>query len=88
MRNIRDYKSKVRNGKLTLGSTSPFNIITKALTLANFSLEEIVRDVVGEVNFPILAKVAYGHGRRKMALPLGARVRLDADSQTISFLAV
>ena len=52
----------------------------------DFSLEEIVRDVIGEVNFPILAKVAYGHGRRKMALPLGARVRLEADSQRIFFL--
>lgn len=41
MRNIRDYKSKVRDGRETLGSPSPFNIITKALTLPNFSLEEI-----------------------------------------------
>ncbi len=41
MRNIRDYKSKIREGRLTLGSTSPFNIITKALTISNFSLKEI-----------------------------------------------
>jgi len=41
MRNIRDYKAKVRDGKTTLGSTSPFNIITKALTIKNFSLNDI-----------------------------------------------
>jgi len=43
MRNIRDYKSKVREGRLTLGSTSPFNIITEALTLTNFSFKEVER---------------------------------------------
>ncbi|MCO6479916.1 MAG: ATP-binding protein, partial [Phaeodactylibacter sp.] len=41
MRNIRDYKSKLRTDRETLGSASPFNIITKALTLRNFSPEEI-----------------------------------------------
>ena len=41
MRNIRDYKSKVRDGRETLGSPSPFNIITKALTLRNFSIGDI-----------------------------------------------
>lgn len=41
MSNIRDYKARIRENKQTLGSTSPFNIITKALTLTNFSIEEI-----------------------------------------------
>ena len=41
MRNIRDYKSKIREDRQTLGSPSPFNIITKALTLRNFSIKEI-----------------------------------------------
>jgi len=52
----------------------------------DFSMEEIVRDVVGKRHYPIFANVAYGHGRRKMALPLGAQVRMDAESQTIAFL--
>jgi len=41
MRNIRDYKNKIREGHQTLGSTSPFNIITKALTIKNFSLTDV-----------------------------------------------
>ena len=41
MRNIRDYKAKVRPDSETLGSASPFNIVTKALTLTNFTREEI-----------------------------------------------
>ena len=43
MRNIRDYKSKIREGRETLGGASPFNIITKSLTLHNFSKKEIQR---------------------------------------------
>ncbi len=41
MRNIRDYKARVRPHSTTLGSASPFNIISKALTLRNFTKEEI-----------------------------------------------
>ena len=41
MRNIRDYKSKVREDRATLGSASPFNIISDALTIRNFSVEDI-----------------------------------------------
>jgi hypothetical protein len=41
MRNIRDYKAQVRPASQTLGSASPFNIITAALTLATFTEEDI-----------------------------------------------
>jgi hypothetical protein len=42
MRNIRDYKAKIREDSQTLGSYSPFNVITKSLTLGNFSKIEIL----------------------------------------------
>jgi len=41
MRNIPDYKGKIREERETLGSASPFNIVTKALTLKNFTKEEV-----------------------------------------------
>ena len=41
MRNIRDYKAQVRPDSATLGSASPFNIVTKKYTLENFTKEEI-----------------------------------------------
>jgi hypothetical protein len=41
MRNIRDFKVKIRPDSQSLGSASPFNIVTKALTLKNFTQEEI-----------------------------------------------
>ncbi|MCX7048757.1 MAG: AAA-like domain-containing protein [Candidatus Sumerlaeota bacterium] len=41
MRNIRDYKGKLRKDSETLGSASPFNIVKEALTLRNFTRDEI-----------------------------------------------
>jgi hypothetical protein len=43
MRNIRDFKAKVRPDSESLGSASPFNIIAEALTLKNFTKEEIAQ---------------------------------------------
>jgi len=43
MRNIRDYKGKIREERETLGSASPFNIVAESLTLRNFTLEEIAK---------------------------------------------
>jgi len=41
MRNIRDYKAQIRPGGATLGSASPFNIASEALTLKNFTEAEV-----------------------------------------------
>ncbi len=41
MRNIRDYRSKIRDTQQTLGSASPFNIISEALTIKNFLFSDI-----------------------------------------------
>jgi hypothetical protein len=41
MRNIRDFKVRIRPDSESLGSASPFNVVTKSLTLANFTREEV-----------------------------------------------
>ncbi|MDR3121092.1 MAG: AAA-like domain-containing protein, partial [Clostridiales bacterium] len=41
MRNIRDYRDQYRAPEKTLGSSSPFNIVTSTMTLRNFTQEEI-----------------------------------------------
>ncbi|MDR3198407.1 MAG: AAA-like domain-containing protein, partial [Planctomycetaceae bacterium] len=43
MRNIRDFKAKIRPDSETLGSASPFNVIAESLTLKNFTKEEIIQ---------------------------------------------
>ena len=47
MRNIRDFKAKIRPESQSLGSASPFNIVAKSLTLQNFTVEEI-RQLYGQ----------------------------------------
>jgi hypothetical protein len=43
MRNIRDFKARIRPDSESLGSASPFNIITEALTIRNFTKKEIAQ---------------------------------------------
>jgi hypothetical protein len=43
MRNIRDYKAKIRPDSQSLGTASPFNILTKTYTLQNFTKDEITQ---------------------------------------------
>ncbi len=52
----------------------------------DFTLEELVRDIIGDVDFPIVSSVAYGHGMRKMTLPLGANVRLNGTDGSLKLL--
>lgn len=65
MRNIRDYKGKIREDRDTLGSASPFNIVTESLTLRNFTEEEIGRlyaqhtDETGQVFPPEAVRACY-----------------------------
>ena len=41
MRNLRDYKAQVRPDSQTLGTASPFNIVTKYINLRNFTKDEV-----------------------------------------------
>jgi hypothetical protein len=41
MHNIRDYKAQIRPDSQSLGSASPFNIVTESLTLKNITKDEI-----------------------------------------------
>ncbi|GBU23735.1 hypothetical protein R83H12_00352 [Fibrobacteria bacterium R8-3-H12] len=41
MRNIRDYKARIRPESETLGSASPFNIVKESLSLKNFTKEDV-----------------------------------------------
>ena len=42
-------------------------------------LEEVVVDRLSGLGVPLVVDVPVGHGRRNLALPLGAQVRLEAD---------
>ncbi|MCD6440999.1 MAG: LD-carboxypeptidase [Candidatus Marinimicrobia bacterium] len=54
----------------------------------SFTLSDLLRDVTGNYDFPIISNVAYGHIRRRWTLPLGARVRMETDPVKITILGV
>ncbi|MDR1298599.1 MAG: hypothetical protein LBO05_14845 [Deltaproteobacteria bacterium] len=41
MRNIRDYRAQIRPDEKSMGTASPFNVISKTFSLANFTKDEI-----------------------------------------------
>jgi hypothetical protein len=41
LRDIRDYKAKIRTDRESMGTSSPFNIIAESLALGNFTKEEV-----------------------------------------------
>ena len=49
-------------------------------------LREIVLDVLGERDIPVLANVDIGHDPPNIPLPLGIRAEVDADALTLSLL--
>lgn len=65
MRNIRDYKGKIREEQKTLGSASPFNIVSDSLTLRNFNAAEIAKlyaqhtEVTGQLFSPAVIETVY-----------------------------
>nr|WP_239091624.1 hypothetical protein [Streptomyces sp. SID14478] len=53
---------------------------------ASPTLPEMVLDVLGERDIPVLGNVECGHAGPNLPMPLGVRVRLDAQQRTLSLL--
>lgn len=47
---------------------------------------EILQEVMGEVHFPVLAEFDCCHTHPMLTMPIGARVKLDADRQTVTLI--
>jgi muramoyltetrapeptide carboxypeptidase len=50
------------------------------------TLREVVLDVLGERDIPVLGNVDVGHDPPNVPMPLGVRAQLDADATTLSLL--
>ena len=49
-------------------------------------LREVVLDVLGDRDIPVLANVDIGHDPPNVPMPLGVRAEVDADARTLSLL--
>lgn len=50
------------------------------------ALEEVLHDVLGDLGVPVMMGFPAGHGQDNITLPMGARVRMDADSKELRWL--
>jgi muramoyltetrapeptide carboxypeptidase len=53
--------------------------------IPSFTVEEVLRDRLGDLGIPIVADLPFGHDGCNAALPVGWPVSLDADRGTLSF---
>ena len=53
---------------------------------ADYGSAEVVADLVAETGLPCVSGLPIGHGAVNLAVPLGARVRLDGDAGILAFL--
>ena len=49
-------------------------------SIPSFSIEEVLRDRLGDLNIPIVSDLPFGHDGVNAALPVGIMATLDADS--------
>ncbi|UKO99867.1 S66 peptidase family protein [Nostoc sp. UHCC 0870] len=52
--------------------------------IPSFSVEEVVRDRLGDLGIPIVSDLPFGHDSPNAALPVGVLVTLDADQGTLT----
>ena len=55
-------------------------------TQGNYTAADTLRDILLNLKIPILAGFPAGHGLENWAIPLGVKVRLDANARSIEFL--
>jgi muramoyltetrapeptide carboxypeptidase len=52
----------------------------------DLSMEEVLRDRLGDLGVPLVGELPVGHGQPNWALPLGRLARLDGDQGTLDLL--
>jgi len=52
----------------------------------NYTATDVLRDLLCRLGIPVLANFPAGHGESNWAIPLGAKIRMDADARFVEFL--
>jgi muramoyltetrapeptide carboxypeptidase len=55
-------------------------------TQGDYTAAEVLKDLLKDLNVPILANFPAGHIPDNWTLPLGAKIRIDSDSRSVHFL--
>jgi len=52
----------------------------------HYSASDTLREILSDLQVPIIANFPAGHGPDNWAVPLGAKVKMDADARTVAFV--
>lgn len=52
----------------------------------SLTIEQVFKEIIGDLSVPIVYDYAYGHGPRKFTIPFGARARLDTFTETFELI--
>ena len=55
-------------------------------TQGDYTARDTLRDILEKLNVPVLASFPAGHGPDNWAIPLGVKVRIDANARSVQFL--
>ena len=55
-------------------------------TEGNYTAMDTLREICTKLDVPVLANFPAGHGEESWTLPLGTRVRVDAEKRSLNFL--
>lgn len=69
-------------GGLVLGG---FHDLQDGARPFGFTMEEIVRQAVGEQDIPVIMNAPFGHGEQNSPFPIGGHARLNSSAQMIEF---
>lgn len=53
---------------------------------ADWTVQDVLVDRTADLGVPVVCSLPYGHQRRRVVLPIGTRVRLDADAGSLTLL--
>jgi muramoyltetrapeptide carboxypeptidase len=53
---------------------------------STLSVEEMLDELIAPLGIPAIANVPVGHGKHMATMPLGVKVRLDADAKTLKVM--
>jgi len=57
-----------------------------APTQGSYTAQDTLMEILGKLNVPVIGNFPAGHGAENWAIPLGSRVRIDADMRTVELL--
>jgi muramoyltetrapeptide carboxypeptidase len=53
---------------------------------SNLSLDDVIRDRLGDLGIPVVYGMRFGHGKHQFTLPLGVHATLDARDDAVKLV--